>query len=115
MNPLPWYQSFGIGTAGAFVVYCLMYRETRFAEFIENPREHWRVLFFDLVIYLGCGGLLTVFWAEPKTFKEAFTTGCAWQGIAGATFVGTELKALKRYTEKQSADSRTRTQKSKKP
>ena len=90
------YKAFPIGVAGAFVVYYLLYRETRFLAFIQNPRQNWRVLVFDLVVYLVCGGLVTLFLVEPKTAKDAFIGGCAWQGLVGGALAGTELKALKK-------------------
>ena len=93
---MEWYKTFGIGLAGAFVVYCLLYRDTRFKEFIHDPRGKWKLLAFDLVIYLICGGLVTLFVVEPKTPKEAFIGGCGWQGLAGAAIAGTELSALRR-------------------
>jgi hypothetical protein len=93
--PIPWSHAFATGVAGAFVVYFVMYRETRLVEVFNDPAGKWRVLVFDLILYLMCGGLVALFWGEPKTLKEAFTTGCAWQGIAGGAMAGVELKALK--------------------
>ena len=92
-QPLPPFTAFGIGTAGAFVVYCLLYRDSRISAVYNNPREKWPILVVDLVIYLICGGLVATFYAEPTTLKQAFTAGCAWQGLAGSLFAGTELRA----------------------
>jgi hypothetical protein len=92
-QPLPLYAAFGIGTAGAFVVYCLLYRDSRISAVWSSPREKWPILVFDLIIFLICGGLVAAFYAEPTTLKQAFTAGCAWQGLAGSLFAGTELRA----------------------
>jgi hypothetical protein len=95
---MDWRQSFWIGLAGAFVVYVLLYRDSRISEFADNPSQNWRVLVIDLVVYLGCGGLVTVFLVDPHTAKEAFIGGCGWQGLVGGALAGTELKALRKRT-----------------
>jgi hypothetical protein len=93
--PLPVWKAFWVGVVGAGVVYYLLYRDTRILEFLNHPKENWRVLCFDLFFFLTCAGALSALWGEPKTMKEAFTTGCTWQGLAGALLAGTELKILK--------------------
>lgn len=92
-------KAFFAGVAGAFVVYVSLYRETRILEFLDSPRDHWRTLLFDVVVYLGCGGLVTVFLVDPRTPKDAFIGGCGWQGLIGGALAGRELKALKRRTQ----------------
>jgi hypothetical protein len=97
-NPaMSFLAKFGSGVAGAFVTYCLIYRETRIKDFTEAPAEHWVVLFVDLFIFLGCGGLLASFMADPQTTtRQAFITGCSWQGILGGILSGAELRAMKK-------------------
>jgi hypothetical protein len=95
--------TFGCGVAGAFVTYCLIYRETRIRDFTEAPAEHWVVLFVDLFIFLGCGGLLASFMSDPQTStRQAFITGCSWQGILGGILSGAELRAMKKAQTKRS-------------
>jgi len=74
-------------------VYCLLYRESRIADFIKSPSKKWPLLVVDLVLYLTCGGLSAAFFGEPKRYKDAFTSGCAWQGIIGSVMAGAELEA----------------------
>jgi hypothetical protein len=74
---MDWRQAFGIGVAGAFVVYMQLYRDSRISEFLDNPSQNWKVLVFDVVVYLGCGG-------------------CGWQGLAGGAVAGIELRALRK-------------------
>jgi hypothetical protein len=93
--------AFFVGVAGAFVVYCLMYRESRMLTFLADPRRKWPVLVFDLVLYLSCGGLVAAFYAEPKSLREAFIAGCAWQGIAGSLVAGAEMKAYREAEEQR--------------
>ena len=93
---MPGYQAFLSGLAGAFVAYALFYRETRFEEFLKSPARKWHVLAFDLGVYLLCGGLVTMFLVEPRTTKEAFIGGLAWQSIAGGIAAGREWRALRK-------------------
>ena len=95
-----WYEAFGSGVVGAFVVYAMLYRDTRFTQFTEAPFLNWRVLAFDLIVYLLCGGLVTAFWIEPASPREAFMAGCTWQGLVGGVLAGTEMKTLNRYARK---------------
>jgi hypothetical protein len=93
------FQSFGLGIVGAFVVYFAIYRHYRFLLFCYNPRKEWRVFVFDLLGYLICGGLVTAFLVCPETTKEGFMGGATWQGIVGGYMVGTELKVKKTLGE----------------
>ena len=61
---MDWRQAFGIGVAGAFVVYMQLYRDSRISEFLDSPSQNWKALVFDVVVYLGCGGLVRVFLVE---------------------------------------------------
>lgn len=83
------------GVAGAFVVYILMYRETRIAGFASNPRENWTILFIDLVVFLAAGGLVAMFVLTSPTTKEAFIAGISWQGMVGGVFSGAEMTLLR--------------------
>lgn len=94
--PIDQMSAFIVGTLGAFLGYILLYRETRLADFAQNPSKNWRVLLFDMVVYLLCGGLVTCFMVVPNTPKEAFIGGLAWQSIAGGVVAGTELATYKK-------------------
>jgi hypothetical protein len=101
---LSWLQAFGIGVLGALLVYLLLYRDTRLNDFISDPKQRWKILVWDLTLYLLGGGLVSAFLVEPKTAKEAFMGGCTWQGLAGGLMAGTELKA---FRERESPVVRT--------
>ena len=51
------YLAFFVGMLGALVIYAVLYRDTRIRKVIENPRANLRVLTFDLLLYIICGGL----------------------------------------------------------
>lgn len=89
---MPEVYAFFVGMVGAFIVYFCIYRERRIMLFIKKPKRYWRVFIFDLLGYLICGGLVTVFLVDPTTPKEAFMGGCTWQGLVGGTMAGIELK-----------------------
>ena len=76
-------SSFFIGVAGAFVVYMLMFRNTHIRVLLDDPAGNWKTFVFDFVVFLICGGLVTVFVVEPTTPKQAFLGGCGWQGLIG--------------------------------
>src|SRR5260370_9279613 len=95
-EPLELARAFFIGVLGALLGYIVLYRETRLAEFAKAPGQNWKILLFDVVVYLLCGGLLTAFWVGPYTIKEAFSGGLAWQGLAGGLVAGTELATYKK-------------------
>lgn len=84
------YSAFSVGMLGALVIYLMLYRETRIRKFLENPMTNWRVLIFDLVLYIICGGLVTLFLVSPESDKEAFMGGATWQGIIGGAIKSTE-------------------------
>jgi hypothetical protein len=94
--PMELGHAFFVGVLGALLGYIVLYRETRIAEFAKAPGQNWKILLFDLVVYLLCGGLVTAFLVGPYTPKEAFTGGLAWQGIAGGAVAGTELATYKK-------------------
>ncbi len=83
---------FLLGVAGAFTAYFALYRESRFREFFENPRQHWRIFLFDMIFFLVSGGLVASFLIEPRNNKEAFMAGICWQGLVGGVVAGNELK-----------------------
>lgn len=89
---MPKMYMFFVGMLGAFVVYFCIYRERRIMLFLKEPKRHWRVFIFDLLGYLICGGLVTIFLVDPTTSKEAFMGGCTWEGLVGGTMAGIELK-----------------------
>ncbi len=85
--PLDAVHAFEISTLGALLGYIVLYRETRVAEFAQDPKGKWKTLVFDLVVYLLCGGLVTCFLVGPLRSKEAFEAGLAWQSIAGVSLL----------------------------
>lgn len=99
MEPLTSLSAFLYGAAGSFIVYLSMYRGHRFKVFLVNPAREWRVVLFDLLVFLACGGIVTAFVVNPISLREAFMTGATWQGIVGGSFVGTELIMMKTISE----------------
>ena len=89
---MPKAYAFLIGVLGAFVVYFCIYREQRIALFIKDPKKNWSVFVCDLLGYLVCAGIVTVFLVAPATPKEAFMAGCAWEGLVGGAMAGIDLK-----------------------
>ena len=83
------------GVAGAFVIYLFMYRQTRIAEFAKNPRESWRLVLVDIVLFLAAGGLVAAFTLTDPSGTEAFMAGATWQGIVGGLASGTENTELR--------------------
>lgn len=88
-------QSFFAGVAGAFVIYLVMYRETRIAEFAKHPGESWNVVFIDIFGFLLAGGLVAMLTLTLPSGAEAFMAGAAWQGLAGGFASGTENSKLR--------------------
>jgi len=80
--PLDRLNSFLLGILGAFFIYLAIFREKRLKYVIAYPKKNWRMLIFDLLIYLICGGIFAAFFIEPKTIKEAVFAGATWQGVA---------------------------------
>ena len=91
------YSAFLVGMCGAFVVYMVYYRETHIKKFLEKPMANWHVLTFDLLAYMICGGLVTLFLISPESNKEAFLSGATWQGIFGGVIKGVEVKREGEY------------------
>jgi hypothetical protein len=89
-------QAFWTGVVGALLGYFVLYRDSRIADVIKDPRQNWRLVLFDGLIYLICGGLVTAYLVVPSSPKEAFTGGLAWQAIAGGAVAGTELATYRR-------------------
>lgn len=90
---MPKIDAFFIALLGALVVYFLTYRDDRIKRFLKNPKKEWNIFLFDLIIYLICGGLVTIFIVEPDTPKIAFIGGCGWQGLVGGILANIEKKA----------------------
>ena len=95
---------FAVGIAGAFCVYFVTYRESRIRQVIEHPKENWRVVAFDIVFFLVCGGLVAYFYSNATDVKEAFAAGAGWQGLIGGAVVGNELNIQKRTRERMNHD-----------
>ena len=101
MGTMEWHKAFALGVAGAFVAYYVLYRNSRIAEFLEDPALNWKTLAFDLTVFLSCGGLVTVFLAQPCTAQGAFMAGCGWLGLIGGLTAGRDLRKVREYTEKR--------------
>ena len=91
------YFAFFVGMVGALIIYYVLYRDTRIRKVIENPKTNWRVLTFDLLFYIICGGLFTIIVISPDSIKEAFFGGVAWQGAIGGSMKGIESKREGEY------------------
>ena len=77
-------SSFLYGLLGAFIVYLAIFRQKRLKLVFEH-KSNWRIIIFDLVIFLICGATVTAILASPSSPKEAFLSGGTWQGLlAGA-------------------------------
>ncbi len=95
------------GVAGAFVIYILMYRETRINEFLKNPGEKWMLVIVDFFLFLTAGGLVAMFALSKPTAKEAFIAGISWQGVVGGLFSSLEYTKLReQYLELNSKFSK---------
>lgn len=88
------------GVAGAFVIYILMYRETRINEFLKNPGEKWMLVIVDFFLFLTAGGLVAMFALSKPTAKEAFIAGISWQGVVGGLFSSLEYTKLREQYKK---------------
>jgi len=87
------------GVAGAFVVYILMYRDTRISEFLKNPRGKCMLVIVDFFLFLVAGGLVAMFLLSQPTLKDAFIAGVSWQGVVGGLFSSVEYSKLRdQYT-----------------
>lgn len=73
--------AFGIGCAGAFFVYAVKFRAERLKDFLSSPKDNWRVLLFDLILFIAMGGVATAFLMVPKGIKEGFIGGMGWEGL----------------------------------
>ena len=86
---------FLIGVAGSFVIYLMMYRETRVSEFLKNPAEKWKLVIIDFFLFLTAGGLVATFALTEPTAREAFVAGISWQGVVGGIFTSMENEKLR--------------------
>ena len=93
---------FGIGIAGAAVVYIVMYRESRLAAFAQDPAANWKLLVVDVFLFLMAGGLVATFALEDPEPRAVFLAGGTWQGLVGGMMSGSENKELRREMGEQS-------------
>jgi Ni,Fe-hydrogenase I cytochrome b subunit len=91
------YSAFFIGMAGAFCIYAMLYRDTRIKKVIENPWTNLRVFIFDLLLFMFCGGLFSLYAVSPSSGIGAFVAGASWQGMVGSVFKGVENKREGEY------------------
>ncbi len=68
-------SSFFIGAAGSFVVYMLMFRETRIQVVFDDPANNWRTAVFDFVVFLICGAWLQCFWLNLRHRNRPLSEG----------------------------------------
>ena len=72
---------------GALFIYLLNLRVSRrFRLFILHPKENWRMLLFDIIIFLLLSGVFVYIVIEPATRKEAFMAGVTWEASASSLF-----------------------------
>lgn len=83
---------------GSFVVYFVTFRGSRMEFFLQNPKVNFRLLLFDLIVFIFMSGFVTVFVTHPTSFKEAFLSGGTWGGIIAGSIAGTELR-IKKFVE----------------
>jgi len=70
---------------GAVFIYLMNLRKSkRLQAVIEHPKDNWRVIVFDFVIFLFMAGVFTNWVIEPDTGREAFLAGATWEGAAAA-------------------------------
>lgn len=67
---------------GALFVYFCIHRAERIQDFFFAPGQNWRVLVFDIVVFLAGAAIFTIVIIEPTTRKEAFLAGATWEGAA---------------------------------
>jgi hypothetical protein len=67
---------------GAVFVYFCLHRTDRIQDLFFSPQRNWRVLVFDVVVFLMGAVIFTVMVIEPSTRKEAFLAGATWEGVA---------------------------------
>lgn len=78
---MTFWSAFGIGLLGALFIYIARFRHTRLQAVLVFPKENWRVILFDLLIFILCGGLCAAFLINPTSPKEAFLGGATWEGL----------------------------------
>lgn len=67
---------------GAVFVYFCLHRTDRIQNLFFSPQRNWRVLVFDVVVFLMGAVIFTVMVSEPSTRNEAFLAGATWEGVA---------------------------------
>jgi hypothetical protein len=74
---------------GTLFIYLFdMRRNRRLQTVFAALADNWRMLLFDLVIFIGLSVLFAVYVIEPKTPKEAFLAGATWEAAALSAFAG---------------------------
>jgi len=77
-----WYESALWGVTGGVFVYFCIHRAERIKDVFSAPSLNWRMVLFDIVIFLIGAALFTAFVIEPTARKEAFLSGATWEGAA---------------------------------
>jgi hypothetical protein len=67
---------------GAVFVYFCLHRTERIQDLFFSPQRNWRLLVFDVVVFLMGAAIFTAMVVEPSTRKEAFLAGATWEGVA---------------------------------
>lgn len=87
-----WYHIF----AGLIFIYILeIRRNQRFATIVTHFSENWRMLIFDMVVFVALGILFVSYMIEPKGVREAFMAGATWEAAALALFTKAPSKPKK--------------------
>lgn len=73
--------AFWFGLLGALFIYAVRFRQQRLKTVIESPRQNWRVLVFDMGIFLFLGGMCVAFLIQPDSTREAFLGGATWEAF----------------------------------
>ncbi|NIR48932.1 hypothetical protein GWN75_11040 [candidate division KSB1 bacterium] len=86
-------MSFFWAMGGAAFIYILNARNSRRLEAVFTyPKQNWRMLLFDFVLFLLMAGVFVYILIEPNTRREAFMAGATWEGAASAMFGTTAVQ-----------------------
>ena len=73
-------SEFAWGIAGAFAMYVLVFRGSRIRLVVERPNQNWRMLIWDLGMYLLAGGLFaTAMFDSEVPARASFFAGASWE------------------------------------
>jgi hypothetical protein len=68
---------------GALFIYCMNMRRNKRVEAIyKHFNENWRMLIFDIVVFVVLGLIFVLYAISPQTSREAFLAGATWDATA---------------------------------